>query len=104
MRDFVPQIAASLREDETWEYDAHYAKNEKLGVSVWIANGFWFVHLLWSAEWRSYGAWSTETKVELSLREKFTIWRAFKALRRNKVQRRNAKLLESIIQRRLTTK
>lgn len=104
MREFVKQIAVSLREDETWTFDAHWASNDKLGVKVWIANGWSFAHVRWCAERRSYGGWGDEVKINLSLLEKIRIWRAFRALRRLKRTGVYDKVLASIIERRLTTK
>lgn len=102
MREFISQITASLREDDTWLVDQYRAKNDKLGLNIWIANGRWFVHLEWAREKRPYGGWGDEVRVNLSLVEKFAIWRAYKKLRKLKRNRVNEKVLESIIERRLS--
>lgn len=101
MREFIPQIAASLREDETWHVGPHWAANDKLGIKVWVANGYWFVYLEWATERGTYGRWSNEVRIDLSLPEKFVIWRACKKLRKLSRKRKDAALLENIIQRRL---
>lgn len=102
MREFVKQIAVSLREDETWLIEEHWASNDKLGVKVWIANGWSFARIVWCAERRSYGGWGDEVKINLSLLEKIHIWRAYKALRKLKRARVHNTVLESIIARRLS--
>ena len=104
MREFVKQIAVSLRHDETWLIEAHWVSNDKLGVKVWIANGWSFTRIVWCAERRSYGSWGDEVKINLSLLEKVHIWRAFRALRKSKRACVYDRVLESIIERRLSTK
>lgn len=101
MREFVKQVAVSLREDPTWDAGKHWVENEKLGCKVWIANGFWFLHLRWYAKRASYGSWADETDLRLSLPEKFHIWRACKTLRKLSRRRSEAAVLEAVIQRRL---
>ena len=103
MREFVKQIVASLRHDETWAIDEHWASNDKLGVKVWIANGWSFARVDWALERRSYGGWGDEVKIRLSLIEKIFVWRAYKKLRKLQRARVHKTVLESIIQRRLTT-
>ena len=101
MRAFVKQIAASLREDETWLVDDHWASNDKLGVKVWIASGWTFARIVWAAERRSYGGWGDELTIRMSTLEKAYIWLAYRTLRRLKRARVHSTVLESIIQRRL---
>jgi hypothetical protein len=101
MRPFVPQIVASLREDDTWTLDKHWATNDKLGVKVWTANGMLYAHLDWAASRRSYGGWGDEMRIRLSLREKFAIWQAYKELRKRKRHNVYDVVLETVIQRRL---
>ena len=103
MREFVKQIVASLRYDETWLIEEHWVSNDKLGVKVWIANGWSFTRVVWAAERRSYGGWGDETKIRLTLLEKIAVWRAYKHLRKLKRARIHNTVLESIIERRLTT-
>lgn len=104
MRAVVKHVALSLREDTTWKFDKHWAENEKLGVEVWVANGFWFLHLRWYAERRSYGGWGDHADVKLSLLEKAYLWWAIKKLRKLTKQRAEEALLEAVIQRRLNVK
>lgn len=103
MREFVKQIAVSMRHDETWVLDGHWADNGKLGVKVWTANGWSFAHVRWAAERRSYGGWGDEVKINLTMLEKIHIWRAFRALRKRKRAGVYDKVLESIIERRLSS-
>jgi hypothetical protein len=101
MREFVKHIATSLREDDTWTLNDHWTFNDKLGVKVWIANGYWFVYIEWATERQAYGRWADGRRVDLSLLEKFVIWRAAKKFRKLARRRADNKVLESIIQRRL---
>lgn len=103
MRPVIKHIALSLREDTTWESDRHWLGNDKLGVNVWIANGFWFLHLRWYAELRTYGGWGGSKDVYLSLPEKAYLWWAIRKLRKLTKQRANDALLEAVVQRRLTS-
>lgn len=104
MRAVVKHIALSLREDTTWKSDKHWVGNDKLGVNVWIASGFWFLHLRWYAERRSYGGWGDSEDVKLSLLEKAYLWWAIKKLRKLSKQRAEDAILEAVIQRRLNIK
>lgn len=101
MREFVKHIAISMREDDTWVLDEYRARNDKLGVSVWIANGIWFVYAEWSTQRRSYGGWEPEVKVRLSLLEKLYLWFACKRMRKLKRHAVHNRILETIIERRL---
>ena len=103
MREFVRQLAESLREDTTWSLDKYWAANDKLGVRVWIANGPLSTYVEWSASRRSYGSWADEMKVSLSLRERFTIWWACAAMRKRKRETIYDEVLQSIITRRLNS-
>lgn len=102
MRPFVPQIVASLREDETWKVAAHWAENDKLGLKIWTANGFWFLYFEWARTRHSYGGWEPGRRVDLTLPEKFVIWRACKQMLKDYRKRKDDFVLETIIQRRLT--
>lgn len=104
MREFIKQIAVSLREDDHWFIDAHWATNDKLGVKVWIANGFWFSYIEWSAERRSYGGWVGDVRVRLSLPEKVSVWSAFEHLKKTKKAQLENDLVATIVSRRLNTK
>lgn len=101
MREFVRQLAESLREDTTWSLDKYWAVNDKLGVKIWVANGLPATHVEWAATRRSYGSWADEVKVGLSLREKFVLWGACIALRKRKRETIYDEVLQSIIARRL---
>lgn len=101
MREFVKHIATSLREDATWKVDKHWAENAKLGVKVWVANNFWFVHLRFATDRSSYG-WTDGRDIYLSLAEKACIWFAYRKLRKLDARRAEADVLEAIIQRRLS--
>lgn len=102
MREFIKHIAISMREDDTWGIDGHWADNDKLGIRVWIANGFWFVHPEWSNQRRTYGGWDGYIKVSTSLLEKLYLWAAYKKLRARKKRGVHDLILESIVERRLS--
>ena len=104
MREFVKHLAISLREDAGWEVDDHWASNTKLGVSVWVSNGWIFTHVKWYAARKTYGTWGDDVKLALTLLEKLVIWRAYKKMRKSKRVQIHDTVLESIIERRLTTK
>lgn len=107
MREFVKHIAESLRHDDTWTTGTHRLENEKLGVSIWTANGFWFIHVTWYRDRdpkdmypgaKRYAAEGVD--VYLTLIEKFVLWRAAKSKGAAK-RRADAKLLEDIVHRRI---
>lgn len=104
MREFVSHIAVSLREDAHWEVDQYRTRNDKLGVAIWTANGYWFIKIEWAAERRPYGGWSPEVSISLSLREKLVIWWACKKMLRANQKRKNKVVLQSVIERRLGLK
>lgn len=99
MREFVKHIAASLREDDHWQYDAHWAFSKKLETKVWTANGYFFLHF------QIYGDSKFGYRdVHLSLVEKAVIWWAVRRNKRAHKRRADEALLESIISRRLNAK
>ena len=98
-REFVKHIEESLRNDDHWKVDSYRATNEKLGVAVWIANGFFFLHFEFRKPAR--GDYTAEVQIYLSLREKFVIWRALRGLKKTARARHETIVLETIITRRL---
>lgn len=99
MREFVNQIAVSLREDDTWKVDAHWLYNDKLRVKVWIANGFWFVRIqYWIADSVGFSR-----DVHLSLVEKAWLWPAVRKWRKLNKRLKDEAITAAIVSRRLSS-
>lgn len=98
MREFVKQMAASLREDETWQLSESQLRlvNDKLKVELWIG----WPRLL------TVGV-REPARVDLTLLERVHLYRPVSiALRAARTRRRklvDVKLTEYIVTRRLNT-
>lgn len=101
MREFVRHVVDSLRHDTHWKADKYRLTNSRLGVAVWTANGFWFLHFEYALELSDFS--HTRENLYLSLHEKFVVWLAIRKMYRAAVRRKHAKVLETIVSRRLTT-
>jgi len=99
MREFVKQIVASLREDDTWKADTHWLYNDKLRVKVWIANGFWFVHMQYWVDARN----GFSGDISLSLIEKAWLWPAVRKCRKLNKRRKEEAITAAIVSRRLSS-
>ena len=99
MREFVRHAVESLQHDTHWKSDTYRLTNPRLGVAVWIANGFWFLHFEYAPELRNFGI--TREKLYLRLHEKFVVSLAVRKLHRLSVQRHQAEVLSTIVSRRL---
>lgn len=101
MREFVKHIAESLRnDDDQWTLDEYRLRSRKLGVAVWVANGFFFLNFEHVVV---VNGRQTEIKTNLSLREKFAIWRAVRKCQKKLQMAKDAKILEAVVSRRLST-
>jgi len=99
MREFVKQIAVSLREDEHWNWRGGWIENSKLHIQLWVNN------LPFALSVRVYDMRSVHAEdYTLTVLEKLYIWRALIQFKKANRARIENDLVATIVSRRLNTK
>jgi hypothetical protein len=99
MREFVKQIAVSLREDEHWVWRGSWIGSDKLKIQLWVKN------LPFALTARVYDKRGIQAEDHaLTVLEKLYIWRALIQFKKANRARIENDLVATIVSRRLNTK
>ena len=99
MREFVKQIAVSLRDDDHWVWRSNWIESHKLYINIWTDS---MPLGLYVRIYDTRGVRSDD--YALTVPEKLYMWRAIRQFKAANRTRLEADLVATIVSRRLNTK